>query len=175
MKYLQVRQPPQRRPKSLLKSEKGMATLETIPLLFIFIYLLCYTLGGFGIVHTGIKNSIAARAYAFETFRNRSNLVYFRDTPPAQLLELRTVGCRVHGIMSEGPRADDSSFRASERPLRVGIAMEPDGSRNDPNIHNVKVFDPGSIADKKRNTTVGTSPVWVMVQYGICLDVNCGG
>ncbi len=60
-----------------------MATIEMLPMMFIFIFLFSYTLGAFGIIHTGIKNSISARAYAFETFRNRSNLVYFRDIPVA--------------------------------------------------------------------------------------------
>ena len=171
MKPLQQSQPRKRH----LNSEKGMATLETLPLLFIFIYLFAYTLGGFGIVHTAIKNSIAARAYAFETFRNRSNLVYFRDTAGSELLQLKDIHCRVHGIMSEGARSDDSAFRASERALRMGVPIASDGSRNDPNIHNVKVFDTGNIDAGKRNTKVGTSPVWIMVQYGICLDNGCGG
>lgn len=155
-----------------LKSEKGMATIETLPLLFIFIFLIAYTLGFFGVIHTAIMNSISSRTYAFETFRNRSNLIYFRDTANAEKRILRKKQARTHMILTE-ERKDDQ-MRATERAIRIGIPIQPGPSRNDPSVHNDKIFEPDSIQDKKRNQKVEVSPVWIMVQYGVCLNLQCG-
>lgn len=157
-----------------IQNEKGLATLETIPLLLLFVILLAYSFGSFGIVHTGILNSIAARTYAFETFRNRSSLVYFRDAGgdgTAPRMHFLAIENRIHGIMQE-EITDDSGFKATERPVRIGFGGIPgDGSRNDPSIHNSKIF---SDVEEQRETQVGVSPVWVMTQYGICLNAECG-
>jgi len=166
--------------KNALRNEKGMATIETIPLIMVFVFLICYEFGVFGIIHTGIMQSISARAYAFETFKNRSNLVYFRDTPSQdpQLNFFRGSGDRTHGIASEAKSdADDGTDGiAAERPLRVGIPFDPDqASRKDLDRHNIKVFDQALVGPQKRNQKVEVNPVWIQVQYGMCLNVNCGG
>lgn len=162
-----------------VKNERGMATIETIPLIMVFVFLICYEFGVFGIIHTGIMQSISARAYAFETFKNRSNLVYFRDTPGLEKLNyFRSSGDRTHGIASEAKSdADDGTDGiAAERPLRVGIPFDPDqASRKDLDRHNVKVFDQNLVGPQKRNQKVEVNPVWIQVQYGMCLNTNCGG
>lgn len=161
-----------------LKNEKGMATLEAIPLIFVFMLLLTYELGMFGVIHTGIMNSISSRAYAFETFRNRSNLVYFRDIGVAGnvLSEFRSSGNRTHAVASE-LRTDRDSFMgiATERPIRVGgPAVESNTTtRRDGITHNTKVFDQALVGPQKRNQLVEVSPVWIQVQYGICLNAKC--
>ena len=40
----------------------------------IFVMLMSFGMGLFGVVHTAILHSIAARTYSFETFRQRTNL-----------------------------------------------------------------------------------------------------
>jgi hypothetical protein len=162
--------------KNLLKDERGMATIESIPLVLLFVFLLAYSLGAFGIIHTGIMNSISARAYAFETFRNRTNLVYFRDTPgPAShTRQFRSVGNRTHGIMAEDRREGDNQYRATERPIRLGIRMPNVLGRNEVNVHNEKVHSQDLVGTGKRNTQVEVHPAWIMVQYGICINANCG-
>ncbi len=166
--------------KNALKNERGMATIETIPLMMVFVFMLCYEFGIFGIIHTGIMHSISARAYAFETFRNRSSLVYFRDgvNDPLGVYYFRNAGTRTHGIASEKRSSDDPNLDgiASERPIRVGIPFEPDqASRKDLERHNTKLFNPALVGPQKRNTTVEVNPVWIQVQYGMCLDAKCGG
>ncbi|MES2855666.1 MAG: hypothetical protein V4692_07375 [Bdellovibrionota bacterium] len=161
---------------AIIDNEKGMATIEIVPLLILFVFLIAYTMGAFGIVHTGIKNSIAARNYAFETFRNRANLLYFRDTPDsAGMFFFKKNGNRQHTIISEATIGEEA-YIATERPLRVGIPTSQDklvsargGDAQD--VHNNKVF---GIQSKVRNQKVGVNPVWLMVQYGICMDVRCG-
>ena len=155
-----------------------MATIETIPLIMVFVFMLCYEFGVFGIIHTGIMQSISSRAYAFETFRNRTNLVYFRDELPSDLRQFKAMGNRVHGIASElrDDQVDPQDGIASERPLRMGIPMDPDvQSRQDLQRHNEKIFDQALVGPQKRNTSVDVSPVWIQVHYGICLDARCGG
>ncbi len=155
------------------KNEKGMATLETLPLLFIFLFLTSYTLGFFGVIHTAILSSIGSRAYAFETFRNRSNLLYFRDIETPFRKHFKNERMRRHMVLSEN--RDDDQMRAVERAIRLGVPIQAGPSRNDPSIHNDKLFNDQFIQDKRRNTQVEVSPVWLMIGYGICLDTNCGG
>lgn len=155
-----------------------MATIETIPLIMVFVFLLCYEFGVFGIIHTGIMQSISARAYAFETFKGRSSLLYLRDDPGAGQNFFGKMGDRVHGISSEARTDSDPNKDglASTRPLRVGIPMQPDGASNkDEDRHDNKLFDPANIALDKRNTKIEVSPVWIQIQYGICLNTTCGG
>lgn len=170
-----------RRKKSVLQNERGIATVETIPLLAIFVILLAYSFGTFGIIHTGILNSIAARTYAFETFRNRTNLVYFRDSvrPGVSIVaqHYKRNHNRVHGIRQEirpgDPAPGEASFYATERPIRIGLGgVVSDGTRNMASVHNEKIF---TDVREQLQTSLGVSPVWVMTQYGICLNADCGG
>ncbi len=155
-----------------------MATLEILPLIFILIYLFAYTLGAFGAIHTGIMNSMSARAYAFETFRNRTNLWYFRDQAGNPRRQYRDHGNRFHAIMGE--KNSISEFRSTERAIRMGIPIQPSPSRNDPTIHNEKIYDSpqmqegATAAASARNETIEVGPIWVMIQYGICIKLSCG-
>ncbi len=170
------------RQKSVIENESGLATVETIPLLAIFVILLAYSFGTFGIIHTGILNSIAARTYAFETFRNRANLVYFRDSvrpsnPAVKAEHYQRYQNRIHGIRQEirpgDPAAGDASFYSTERPIRIGFGgVTSDGTRNMASVHNERIF---TDVREQMQTSLGVSPVWVMTQYGICLNATCGG
>lgn len=162
--------------KSVLKNQRGLATIETIPLLAIFLILLAYSFGSFGVIHTGILNSIAARTYTFETMRGRANVTYFRDAPGSVPEHYAKRGSRIHGIRQEfrpGDADTSTGFRATERPLRVGIgAIPPDASRTTASVHNEKVF---AEVNEQVQTSVGVSPAWVMTQYGMCINATCGG
>jgi predicted GIY-YIG superfamily endonuclease len=156
--------------------ERGIATIETLPLLFLFVFLFAYTLGAFGIIHTGIKQSISARAYAFETFRHRSSLEYFRDTPGQHMMHFRTMGFRTHAVRSENDTngsGQGAEFRAPERPIRIGMTSEVEGRESA--IHVEKVPTAEQLGPKKRNEAIEVNPVWVINQYGICMTARCGG
>lgn len=149
-----------------LKNEKGMAMIEAVPLLVIFIMLLTFGLGFYGAIHTATLNSIGARAYAFETFRQRSNLVYFRedDSGLNDPMHYKTKGFRFHAVSSDQDYRN--SFVATVRPMTIGRMIASDADAND---HNREVYN-----IERRNQSVETNPMWIMVGYGICIDAGCG-
>ncbi len=158
--------------KTLLQDESGLATIEALPLLFLFLLVLSFGFGSFGIIHSGILNSIAARNYAFETFRSRSTLTYFRDNSP-RLIVLKAAGTRIHAIQSELRNDNsDGSFEATERNISMGITTAPLNNRNQSEVHLNRA--PSTIEDGVRNETISLNPVWLMTQYGICLNSRCG-
>ena len=159
--------------KNLHSDEKGMATLEAIPLLICFLVLIAHSFGFYGIIQTGILNSIAARTYAFETFRHRSNLYFFRENRLQGTVRSNyfSSNTRLHGVNAEdNPINAVQGSIATERQLAIGITV-PDEGRTNASIHNQEVY---KIQEGQQNTTVATSPVWIMVSYGICLNEKCG-
>ncbi len=144
--------------------------IESLPLLFIFVVLLAYGMGFFGIVHTGILNSIGARNYAFETFSNRAILTLFRDDPGTDernILYYDKAGSRYHGIRADNSPNDSTSF-ATTRPLALGI--KPPTSSASVQEHNIDIY---ALPGRNRNG-VAASPAWIMIGYGICIDSKCG-
>lgn len=159
---------------SFIKNEKGMAVFEVIPIIIVIVLLVNFSLGFFGAIHSGILNSIAARNYTFETFRNRSNLVYFKNTDASAAtvqIEFSKVHMRVHGTASEKAVGKPYGFYATTRLIDFlnseKRAAEVVG--NEKSNHN-KI---GGLPDG-RNQTVGANPIWIKTSYGICLDARCG-
>lgn len=141
--------------------------IETIPLLVIFMVLLGFCYGFFGIIHTATLHSIAARTYSFETFRQRTNLNYFREdgsglTKPRNFSKK---GWRFQAVQHENDPRD--RFVATTRPISFGRAVA--SSENNEDTHNTRVF-----SIRERNEAVSTNPAWIMVGYGICLNATCG-
>lgn len=147
-------------------NQKGIATIEAALLLSVFVVFMTYCVGTFGVIHTGILNSISARAYAFETFRNRANLTYFRDTVSGDVLQTIKYGVRAHGIVSEKATMNEKRWYVTERTIAQGREIT---SVERPQSLNYK-----EIQIKKRETA-GANPVWVRTVYGICLNYECGG
>lgn len=151
------------------RNQRGLATVESIPLLVIFVMLVGYAVGMFGAIHTGILHSIAARTYAFETFRNRTNLKIFREninSGGSNLFSFAKKGMRYHSVRAEDSPSGDGFF-VTRRPLSIGYPS-PEGS--------VKQSDhiQGIFTMQQRNQSIGVSPMWIMVGYGICLNAACG-
>jgi hypothetical protein len=153
-----------------LKSQKGIAVLETVPLLVVFIMLMSFGMGLFGVVHTAVLHSIAARTYSFETYRQRTNLNYFREDGsglnPSTSFNFKKKGWRYQAVQHENDQRN--LFIATVRPIQLGTSAPAGDSTettNNPSIYSMQT----------RNTKTSVSPVWVMVGYGICMDANCGG
>lgn len=157
--------------KQKYKKQKGFAVLESVVVLFIFLILFWYSIGFFGIVHTGILHSIASRNYTFEIFRHRTNLWYFRQNK-ATAMRYHDYTSRLHGTNNEISASgnDKLQFATERRVAMFKGDIEPVG--RSPNEHSQAG---AAIKPGERNTSVSLDPVWIKVQYGICLTVACGG
>lgn len=167
--------------KPLLKNEKGMAVFELIPTLFIYMLLINFSLGFFGIVHSGILQSIAARNYTFETLRHRADVVYHRnkDQKPFD-----RSGQRYSGIILEHQPGENVGWPATARPIafassfggtdKDGVNLAARGTaavKGEQDIHNNQVR---TLNESVRNESIGVKSVWIKTVYGICIDSKCG-
>ncbi|MCH2534651.1 MAG: hypothetical protein MK008_09450 [Bdellovibrionales bacterium] len=152
----------------MVVNKKGMATIEALPMLVVFVIFFSYTYGFFSVIHSGILYSIGARAYAFETFRNRANLTYFRGNNNSESYNFYTkVGHRYHCTRT---RAPEIAFIAEKRAISIGMSLSPTSNSNaDIEIHNDKIHDLD-----QRNRDVKVNPIWIKTCYGICVTPGCG-
>lgn len=164
--------------KSAAANNKGMAVLEMIPILIIIVLLLNFSIGFFGIIQTGLLNTMAARNYIFENLRNRSDVTYHRDST----LKYNEVGSRFGGIISERASEGDNWIATSRKLSWVnffgGTSMDGQDLSREPaamdqtNTHVDRV--PGLGQGGVRNESVEVYNVWIRSLYGICLDSICG-
>ena len=162
------------RPHNPLNNENGMAVFEMIPIIIVIVLLVNFSLGFFGAIHTGILNSIASRNYTFETFRHRSNLVYFRSTDASvQTSHFQEVGHRIHGTTSESNKGQ--IWAATERAIDF-LDLKPKRAAADAGSsasHNATTWD---VQDGVRwQKDEGVNPIWIKTIYGICLNARCDG
>ncbi len=151
-----------------LNNERGLAVLESVIILFIFLVLTKYTLGFFGVTHTAILQSIASRNYSFEIFRHRSHLWYFRDNK-VMPLTYHNYENRIHGTNNEIAVSGDQQQYPTERRVAMFSDDEPQGRTTSEHASSNTELREG-----ERNVNVSLDPVWVKVQYGICLTEQCG-
>jgi len=155
-----------------LKNEKGFAVIESIMILFIFLIMFWYSIGFFGITHTAVLQSIASRNYAFEIFRHRSHLWYFRSNSDLALRYHQGYVNRLHGTNNEiAATGTDKQQYATERRVAMFKRNDEEPLGRSQNDHAQATT---SISSGTRNSTISTDPVWIRVQYGICLTAACG-
>ena len=146
-----------------------MAIVETVPLLVIFVVLMSFGMGFWGVVHTAVLHSIAARTYAFEVFRQRASLMYHREDGsglnPGDALNYSKKGWRYMAVNHE--KDQRNKFVATTRPIALGRAIA--NSDTTEATHNETIYDL-----LPRNERTSVNPIWVMVGYGICLNQTCG-
>ena len=169
----------------IIKNKKGYTVLEAIPFIIIMFVLLGATLGSWGLAHTAIMHSIAARHGSFVYFNNRSDISYLRDfgdpdSYPTDSYYGR-IGWRFSYIQEERSQGVNSMV-ATERfvdftspnDTRASGVSGPFGSRgyeDDGQFttdHN-NIWGPMNPRNKKK-----VAPAWIMVGYGICLNASCG-
>jgi hypothetical protein len=161
--------------RSPLNNEKGMAVFEMIPIIIVVVLFVNFSLGFFGAIHTGILNSIASRNYTFETFRHRSNLVYFRNNDAGNAnSNFSEIGHRIHGTITDNKptqkwvataRLIDFLNLQPKRAVESGIGA--------PAAHNTASWE---VQDGVRYTKdQGVNPIWIKTMYGICLNSRCDG
>lgn len=150
----------------IISNNKGFAMLESVALAVVFVVMIAYGVGMFGVIHSGTLNSIAARTYAWETFNHRANVTFFRDnrTSDAVKQHYANYGFRVHAVTTE--KSMDRQLYATSR----NIAMFRDNEvlNNEASYH-VALTDANAIREFRE-----VNPVWIKTLYGICLDSTCG-
>lgn len=157
------------------KTERGMALVESIPVLFTIVILFNFSLGFFGAIHSGILNSIASYNYSLETFRFRSNLMYFR--PGAEYkINYEKARNRVHGTIQDGnaPTEQRDIWPATVRSVTFAANIIGDGSshkyadKNSSGIWSIAKPDFEPTKDMP-----STPEIWIKTVYGICLNADC--
>lgn len=161
----------------VVKNSKGLAMLEALPIIWVMFILMGVTLGSWGIVHTSVLNSIAARNYNFFIFNNRSDLSYLRDFGEKYDLEeaaesryFGTFGKRFSFIMSELSGTNNS---ATATLRRVDFRKQEKDSNSPDFLKGSQHTQVHKIIPISRNRKK-VGPAWIMVGYGICLDAVCG-
>ncbi len=180
--------------KKFKKSEEGMALVETIPVLFMLVLVFNFSLGFFGAIHSGILNSIGSYNYALETFRYRSNLMYFR--PGAETTNYKLSNNRVHGVTKDGSdhqtTEDKSRWPATVRPITFnyvketpaktlttlgtglyGSICDDSGCRTFDKAATENVWNASSTYVPQTGTAIQTPRIWVKTVYGICISADC--
>ncbi len=156
----------------MMDNQKGLATIEAVILTFVFIVLTSFGLGFFGVIHTGIVNSISARQYAFSTFNNRANLTYHRNeesTDPKLNPKYTPFGFRLHTITDESSRA---LFITPARNISITPSINQKMKKDKTTSHETSELTYKH--DSKIKADNGIKLVWVRTAYGICLNANCG-
>jgi len=157
--------------KSSLQNQRGLAMIESIPLLVIFVVLLSFGVGMYAAIHTATLHSIGSRTYAFETFRQRTNLNYFReDISGLRVADSRTYakfGWRYHAVQSESDSRNE--FVPSARRISINREVAAEAGSRTQDVHNSQIYSLNA-----RNERVSVNPIWIMVGYGICMNASCG-
>ena len=131
----------------------------------IFVVLIGYALGLWGVTHSAALYAIGTRSYTFETLNHRANYTYFRDREGGALLDYQETGMRMHFT---GPNPAPQVM-ADTRPIYIHRQLT--NRRGNVQDHNERLY---SIAPRNREGGVEVNPVWLRIGYGICLNANCG-
>ena len=171
--------------KNRKKSEEGMALIEAIPVLFMMVMLFNFSLGFFGAIHSGILNSIGAYNYTIETFRFRSNLMYFR--PGVERANYKISLNRVHGVVKDGSEQAASEAKGVWPVTVREITFNYDKGNNQRNLANASESDRNyagrtfasniwyavSNYSPQQGNSIQTPRIWIKTVYGICVTADC--
>ena len=163
---MRIERKKQKRPLSLV-NQKGIAMVEMLPLLAVFIVLFGLTFGFWTSVHNGTLSSIAARHYAFEVLNNRTQFIFHRDydgstnkqlnmSPGDYFPQYHNKSMYRFFAVVERQHSKDPKFHSEER--RINLFAKPP-------------LDWPSFTRKSDKA----NPIWVKMGYGICIDCDCGG
>ena len=173
---------------SLLKrNKKGMAVIEAIPVLFMLVMVFNFSLGFFGAIHSGILNSIGAYNYTFETFRYRSNLMYFRPDSVGDI-NYKTSMNRVHGVIQDGSEEslNEQKGRWPATIRYINFSFDKSSSSENKNFSDVtensRNYGGRGSGDNiwfanstylPSSSPIRTPRIWVKTVYGICINADC--
>ena len=175
---------------------RGIAMVEILPLLVVFITFFGLAMGFWGAVHSGTLQSIAARHYAFEVINNRTHIEYHRDwnvesdpgtgnmfgTSPKPGKYHGQMGMRLFAIVTK--QANDPDAIVENRGLNFFSDIDrkfdelPGGILSSPQTEDsAKRYSSRAEFLEEEELFIETpqiNPIWLMNGYGICLNCCCG-
>ena len=176
--------------------QRGVAVIEMIFLLLVFVVLFGLTLGFWGSIHTATLQSISARHYSFEIINNRTHFEYHRDwsietvpTPPGNMFASKNfaVSKKYHGDLGmrtfyvTGIRNQDDPVNVTTRGLNFFKEINRPTQMALPSKGTISAYDQGGPAatagfhqDIFNQLHGSVNPLWLMTGYGICLELSCG-
>ena len=176
--------------------QRGIAMVEILPLLVMFITFFGLFLGLWGAVHSGTLQSVSARHYAFEVINNRAHPEYHRDW--------EGIAASGEGKMFGSPQEAEQGTYHGSTGMRffAVVAQQPSDPKSIAENRGLNFFtdmdrrhdeDPGGILSSSQaeskyrgaredflketelfEPTPTINPIWLMTGYGICLNSNCG-
>ena len=136
-----------------LKNQRGVAYVEMLPLLVLFVLLFGLSFGLWTSVHRATLKSIAARHYSFEILNNRTHYIYHKDTSDAHYYKKK--GKRYFANVDYQPIEDPFLYHESPD---LTLFSKGITKINDPKPEN---------SDKAQ-----TNPIRIQIGYGICIDTE---
>ena len=140
-----------------LKNQRGVAYVEMLPLLVIFVLLFGLSFGLWTSIHRATLKSIAARHYSFEVLNNRTHYVYHKDIQDAVNYK-------------QYYRKNGKRFFAN---VDYQDTTKPDfwNETTDLTLFNqgiTKISDPSP----ENSANPQTNPIRIKIGYGICIDTK---
>ena len=177
----------------------GIAMVEILPLLVVFITFFGLCIGLWGAVHSGILQSISARHYAFEVINNRTHPDHHRDWNPStgsgsgeEMFSSPSVsnmpyhgklGMRLFAVVTKQTGSKPEEF-VENRGLNFfsdidrNYDEEPGGILSSQKTEGANKYGPartGFLEEEKAFVQApAVNPVWLLTGYGICLNFCCG-
>ena len=143
----------------MLKNEKGVAYVEMLPILILFVTLFGLTFGLWTSIHRASLKSIAARHYSFEVLNNRTHYIYHRDIiePAGKKSYYEKNGMRFFANVEHQANSANPKLIADKSILSLfdsGVSQ---------------IYPPDA-----KNSLPETNPIKIKTGYGICIDnKNC--
>ena len=183
------------------KNQRGVAIVEFLFTFFIFVFVLAVLYGSWGVVHSGILNSIAARTYATHVIANRSDLSFSKDS---NVLDANIIGHAYFDPNSAEGRKNIRFFATSIyqrstpsdphpefKSEKIKIDLGGNWGDQKPGIFGIdphsreQDIQSGSLnwptgqnaidLEQRINSRFKTGLVHLKQGYGICLDAYCKG
>ena len=170
------------------KNKKGIAVIEFLFCFFVFVFMLAVLYGAWGVIHSSILNSIAARTYAFSVIRNRSNIRYIRDNYSDSLIGYFDRETRFFGVTTYQPGTSPDWMAPSASidfmpppgkdptlPSRGSgfVGMDVKGRSKERSQWNNGGLGELELPARQSTSNLRTTQVYLKQGYGICLSAAC--
>lgn len=159
---------------------RGVAIAEFLFMFIIFIFVMVLLYGSWGVIHSGILNSISARAYATYVISNRSDLSFVRDYGEEDILDQSYFNTRAENpknirffsIIKPDNPLSEKDFIPEQ--LRLDLGYWHSGSLEHISDEEGQEWSSEIRPNVRILPRYKAHVVYLKQGYGICLDAPCG-